>query len=71
MTDSCESGRRAFANPTRVRQESDARHQEKFDRDSPFSCIILKLGADAARAFGGGARRRKARRRRRGAARRA
>jgi hypothetical protein len=64
MTDSRESGRRAFANPTCVRQESDARHQEKFDRDSPFSCIILERSADASRAFGDAARRSKARLRR-------
>jgi len=61
MTDSRESEHGAFANPTRVRQESDARHQEKFDRDSPLSCIILELGADASRAFGYASRRREAR----------
>jgi hypothetical protein len=61
MTDSRESGRRAFANPTRVRQESDAHHQEKFDRDSPLSCIILKLCADASRALNDASRRREAR----------
>jgi len=69
MTDSRESGCPAIVNRTRVRQESDARHQEKFDRDSPLSCIILELGADASRAFGDDARRRRARRRRLGAAR--
>jgi hypothetical protein len=69
MTDSRESGRRANANRTRARQESDTRHQEKFDRDSPLSCIILERGADASRAFGDAARRCKACRRQLGAAR--
>jgi hypothetical protein len=69
MTDSRESGRRPIANRTRARQESDTRHQEKFDRDSPLSCIILELGADASRAFSDAARRRKALRRWLGAAR--
>jgi hypothetical protein len=58
MTDSRGSGRRAFANPMRVRQESDTHHQEKFDRDSPLSCIILKLGVDAPRALSVTSRRR-------------
>jgi hypothetical protein len=61
MSDSRESERRAFANPTRVRQESDTRHQEKFDRDSPSSCIILKRGVDAACALSDASRRRAAR----------
>jgi hypothetical protein len=48
MLDSCESGRRAFAIGMRARQESDARHQEKFDCDSRFRWIILKrrVGAE-------------------------
>jgi RecB family exonuclease len=64
MTDSRESDCRAIVNRTRVRQESDARHQEKFDRDSLLSCIVPELGADASRAFGDAARRSKARLRR-------
>jgi hypothetical protein len=47
-----------------VRQESDARHQEKFDRDSPLSCIVLELDADASREFGDASRSGEARRRR-------
>jgi hypothetical protein len=47
MIDSRESGRRAFAIGTRARQESDARHQEKFDCDSRFRCIILKRDVGA------------------------
>jgi hypothetical protein len=58
MTDSRDSGRRAFAISPRVRQESDAHHQEKFDRESPLSCVILKLGVDASRALGAASRRR-------------
>jgi hypothetical protein len=45
----------------RVRQESDTHHQEKFDRDSPLACIILKLGVDAPRALGDTSRRNAAR----------
>jgi hypothetical protein len=52
-----------------VRQESDARHQEKFDRDSPLSRIILERCADASRALGCASRRSDARRRPRAAAR--
>jgi hypothetical protein len=64
MTDSRESDRSTNAKRARARQESDAPHQEKFDRDSPLSCIILKLDAAGSHAFGDAARRRKARRRR-------
>jgi len=52
MTDSRESSRSAIANPARARQESDACHQEKFDRDSPSSSIISQLGVDASHAWG-------------------
>jgi len=64
MTDSRESDRRTFAIPMRVRQESDARHQEKFDCDSPLSRIHSEVGVDAERAFRGALRRREAGRRR-------
>jgi hypothetical protein len=52
MIDSLESGRRTIAIGMRARQKSDARHQEKFDCDSRFRCIILKRGAGAEDANG-------------------
>jgi hypothetical protein len=64
MTDSRESRRSAIANPMRARQESDIRHQEKFDRDSPLSRINSRLGAEASHTSNAPSRGREARRRR-------